>query len=244
VAISATSSTSAAASSLDDLAKQIAALQQKANQSRLTVTDFRKDTNDVQIDNKMTARDIGTLKDHKSRLNLFSALSTKDAADVFRFKVSTTAPTKLGALLADPANEGKLRIQVISKTTGRTVADNAPDAGDLKAAFDKLQDGTFELKRGDYVLRLSRQNGVDPTLKTSMSYALQLSQGTFTEDYDTVEQAKKTDGSDPYGFGTVGVNTTNLIDGLTNAYSFISSLPAIGSSSTDKLNGILFDSIL
>ena len=83
----ANSSTTAAASSLDELNDQINALQQKADQNKLTVTDFRKDTNDVQIDNKMTARDIGTLKDHKTRLNLFSALSTNDAADVFKFSV-------------------------------------------------------------------------------------------------------------------------------------------------------------
>ena len=124
------------------------------------------------------------------------------------------------------------------------MADNDPDAGDLKDAFDKLSSGTFELKKGDYILRLSRQDGVDTQLKTSMSYALQLSQGTYTQDYDTVEQAKKTDGStDAYGFGSLGVNTTNLIDGLTSAYSFISSLPAIGSSPSDKLNGVLFDSL-
>ena len=242
--ISNSNSGKSASTSLEDLSSQIAALQQKADQSRLTVTNFRKDTNDVQIDNKMTARDIGTLKDHKSRLNLFSALQKNDAADVFKFKVDKTAVTKIGVLLADPANDGKLRVQIFAKTTGRLVADNAADAGDLKTAYDRLEKGAFELKKGDYVLRLSRQDGVDTRRQTSISYALQLSQGTFTEDYDTVEQAKKTDGSDPYGFGTVSINTSNLIDGLTNAYSFISSLPALGTSATDKLNGVLLDSIL
>src|SRR5262249_33809385 len=92
------SATAQAASSLDDLSDQIAALQQKADQNRLEVRDSRKDTNDVQIEKNMTARDIGPLRDHKPRLNLFSALSAKDGVDVFKFKVASTAATKLGVL--------------------------------------------------------------------------------------------------------------------------------------------------
>jgi hypothetical protein len=243
ISSSANTAVNNATNSFDELNKQIAALQEKADQKKLTVEDFRKDTNDVLIDNKMTARDIGTLKDHKTRLNLFSALSTNDGADVFRFKVDKTATTKIGVLTANAADQDSVRIQIFSRKTGRLVADNDPKSKDLQAAYDKLQHGDLELDKGDYILRISRQDGVDPRLKKSFSYALQLSQGTFTQDYDTVEQAKATDSSDPYGLGSVGVSTTNLIGGLTDAYSFITSLPRIGTSATDKLSGLMLDAL-
>lgn len=239
---SSSSSVSSASQALDDLNNQLADLQKtRAAQRNLTVAEFRKDTNDVQVDNTLTARDIGTLKDQKTRLNLFSALQTGDAVDVFRFKVDQTAKTKIGLLLADPASDGKIRVQIFARSTGRIVADNGAKDGDERDNFDKLESGALELKRGDYVLRISRQDGVDTRLKTSMSYALQLSQGTFTQDFDTVEKAKKTNAGDPYGFGGVGVGTTNMIDGLTSAYSFINSLPRIGTSGTAKLSGALLD---
>ena len=238
-------STDSAADALAKLNQQVADLRaQKQKQSTLQVQSFRKDTYDVAVDTKLTARDIGTLKVAKTRLNLFSALSTGDSVDVFRFKVDRTSKTRIGVLAADPEAQDAVRIQIFSKATGRIVADNDPKAGDLSDNFDALQSGELELKRGDYILRISRQDNVDPRLKKNFNYGIQLSQGTYTEDYDSVEKAKKKNAADPYGFGGVGVGTNNLIDGLTSSYSFISSLPKIGSSGTEKLSGVLLDSIL
>src|ERR1700743_1126313 len=92
------SSSSSGATSLDDLSQQIAAMDQQAQQSNIKTQDFQKNTNDVQIDNRMTARNVGILQQNTSRLNVFSSLDKNDAADFFTFTVSTTAQTKLGTL--------------------------------------------------------------------------------------------------------------------------------------------------
>lgn len=207
-----------------------------------TVQEFRKDTRDVKIDNNSTARDIGRLQEKTSRLNVFSSLSKNDAVDVYRFKVVTTAKTTIGILGATKEDSGKLHFQVFNKATGRVVADSADDAKEAKQAWEDLLDGKFELKSGDYLLRVSRTNNVGPDRNTEFSYALQLSQGTYKNDYDTVERAARpTD--DPFGGAGVSQATTNLTSSIASGVSFIQSLPKIGTRATDKLMGLIINSV-
>lgn len=229
---------------LADLNEQITAeVDQIKLQQTLTVAEFEKETNDVKIDNNMTARDIGVLRKNDSRLNLFSALSTGDAVDVFRFKVATTGNVKLGSLIADPTDKALFRVQIFSKSNGQLVADQDPNSGDAYKAYQKLEAGMLELKQGDYVMRLSRLGGQDPQSKNEIQYAVQLTQGVYKNDYDTIEQGTSSD-QDAYGFATsLGAGTDNLISSLSSGYSFISNLPAIGTSATSKLNGVLYDSL-
>lgn len=216
--------------------------QTKINNSG-AVQEFQKETNDVKIDNNMTARDIGILRKNNSRLNLFSALSAGDAADVFKFKVSNTGFTKLGLLIADPTDKEQFHIQIISKTSGILIADNDPKSGDAYAAYQKLEAGTFELKQGDYVARISRMPGQDTQLKNDIQYAVQLTQGTYKNDYDTIEKGYS-DSQDAFGFSTTLANNADqLLAQLGAASSFISSLPPIGSSATSKLTGALYDAL-
>jgi len=232
------------ATDLADLNDQITAeVDQIKLQQTLTVAEFEKETNDVKIDNNMTARDIGVLRKNDSRLNLFSALSTGDAVDVFRFKVATTGNVKLGSLIADPTDKALFRVQIFSKSSGQLIADQDPNAGDAYKAYQKLEAGTLELNQGDYVMRISRLGGQDPQSKNEIQYAVQLTQGVYKNDYDTIEQGTSAD-QDAYGFATsLGAGTDNLISSLSSGYSFISSLPAIGTSATSKLNGVLYDSL-
>lgn len=216
--------------------------QTKINNSG-AVQEFQKETNDVKIDNNMTARDIGILRKNNSRLNLFSSLSAGDAADVFKFKVSNTGFTKLGLLIADPTDKEQFHIQIISKTSGILIADNDPKSGDAYAAYQKLEAGTFELKQGDYVARISRMPGQDTQLKNDIQYAVQLTQGTYKNDYDTIEKGYS-DSQDAFGFSTTLANNADqLLAQLGAASSFISSLPPIGSSATSKLTGALYDAL-
>lgn len=204
---------------------------------------FEKDTNDVKIDNNMTARDIGILRKNDSRLNLFSSLTAGDTVDVFKFKVTNTANTKLGTLAADEQSKELLRIQIFSRSTGALIADQDPEAGEANDNFKALQAGTFELKQGDYLVRVSRLPGKDVRSEKAVQYVIQMSQGVYRNDFDTIEKGVS-DSQDPYGFAlSLGAGHDALMSGLSAASSFISSLPAIGTSATDKLTGTLYDAL-
>lgn len=240
----ATSNTTTNATDLSDINDEITQLvDQIKRQQSIDVAEFEKQTNDVKVDNNMTARDIGTLRKNDSRLNLFSALSSGDAVDVFRFKVATTGAVKLGTLIADPTDKGLFRVQIFSKSSGQVIADQDPQSGDAFAAFQQLEAGKLELSQGDYVLRISRLGGQDPRSQNEIQYAVQLTQGIFKNDFDTIEQGFSSD-QDQYGFASsLGVGTDQLISGLSSSYSFIANLPAIGTSATNKLTGALYDAL-
>src|SRR6185369_3365876 len=76
-------------STMSQIQNQVAALAQQQKQKGLQTRDFQKNTNDVTMDNRMTARDIGTLRHDKSRLNVFSALTPGDTVDFFSFKMAS-----------------------------------------------------------------------------------------------------------------------------------------------------------
>jgi hypothetical protein len=241
---SASKTTATNGTDLSDINDEITELVDQIKLQQSTqVAEFEKQTNDVRIDNNMTARDIGVLRKNDSRLNLFSALSKGDAVDVFRFKVATTGNVRLGALIADPADKELFRVQIFSKNTGQLIADQDPKAGEAFAAYQELEAGKLELKQGDYVLRISRLDGQDPRSQNEIQYAVQLTQGIFKNDYDTIEQGASSS-QDAFGFSTsLGVGTDQLISGLSTSYSFIANLPAIGTSATSKLNGALYDAL-
>jgi hypothetical protein len=240
----ANNATTADAPDLSGITDEIADIidQIKLSESGL-VQEFQKNTNDVKIDNNMTARDIGALKKNTSRLNLFSALSQGDSVDVFRFRINTTGATKLGTLIADPVDKAQFRIQIFEKGSNRLLVDNDSSAGDAYARFTVMSEGKLEMKQGEYIMRMSRKGNVDPQSKNEIQYAVQLTQGVYTQDFDTVEQGYSTD-QDQYGFASsLGVGTDALIQGLSSSYSFISNLAPIGTSATSKLSGALYDAL-
>lgn len=239
------STSSSASSELARIEREVKRIQQQLDvkNSGTEVQEFQKDSRDVKIDNNATARDIGRLQENTSRLNLFSALSEGDSVDVYRFKVITTAKTTIGVLNESQEVEGKVRFQVFNKATGRLVADSADKGGEAKTNWEALRDGTFELNSGDYVLRVSRTSNIGAERNTEYSYALQISQGLYKNDYDTIERAARAT-DDPYGAGTgVSEATTSLTSSIASSVSFMQNLPKIGTSATDKLMGLFISSV-
>jgi hypothetical protein len=234
-----------ATSELTRIEREVRRIQQQLDlkNSGRKVQEFQKDTRDVKFDSNATARDIGRLQENTNRLNLFSSLSQGDQVDVFRFKVVTTASTTLNILNASREDEGKIRFQVFNKATGRIVADSAEDAGEAKTNWEALRDGTFELKSGDYILRVARTSNVGPDRNTEFSYAVQMSQGLYQNDYDTIERAAR-DTDDPYGVGNVSDATTSLTSSIASSVSFIQNLPKIGTPATSKLLGLFISSVV
>ena len=230
---------------LQQISDQIAALGAQASGD---VQEFDKTTQDVLYDNNATARSIGQLRLNTSRLNVISALSPKDTADVFTFTASTPGTTKLNLLVNDPTAtdptkdaSGNVRIQVFAQGKG-LIADSDPNAGDAYANYQALKKGTFDLARGQYSIRMSRADGIDPQNKNTYNYAIQLSQGTtYTQDFTTTEQAYTPGTDDPFGLANISNSPGQILsDAMADSYSFVSSLPAIGTSGTSKLLGFIY----
>jgi hypothetical protein len=235
------SSSSSISSSFDDLSAKIAAAQAAQDlakqQAGISVQDYQKNTNDVQIDNRMTARNIGILRENNSRLNVFSSLTKNDAADFYTFTVSSTADTKFNVLTGDGTDESTIRFQIINQS-GQAVADSSPDSGDAKAAYDQLKAGTLSLAAGKYVLRVSRQDDNKTTqASTAYNYAVQLSQGLYQNDFDTIEKGVDNT-KDAFGFGA-NTNLDTLTSSLASSVSFLQNLYPIGTPATTQLTGVL-----
>ena len=242
-----TSSTSTATNASQELARierEVKRIQQQLAQknSGRTVQEFQKDTRDVRFENHATARNIGVLKKDQTRLNVFSSLSSGDAVDGYQFRVTSKTATTFSVLNASKEDEEQLRFQVYYKSSGRLLADSDPKSGAAHTVYQAMRDGIFEMETGDYVLRVSRTHGAGDDGKKEYSYAIQLSQGLYSQDYDTIERAARAT-DDPYGIGNVSEGTTNLTASIAGSVSFIQSLPKIGTSATDKLMGLIVNSI-
>ena len=232
-AIMPTSSTTAAANAaatlrkLQDISDQIREI---AKRPRGAVQEYQKDTRDVLFDNNATARDIGQLVQDKTRLNVISALSKNDDADVFKFRIAKTAATKIGTLNTG-ATSNALRYQVFSKSPTKLIADSDPGAGDAYKNYQDLEAGKLEMKAGDYVVRISRKAQVDTRKTAEFQYAVQFSQGTFTQDYDTVEKAYRPGTDNPFGLP------------LSSAAAVLNLLSGGSGSSSTRFSGSLYDAL-
>jgi hypothetical protein len=230
---------------LQDISDQIAAL---GASTPSDAQEFEKTSQDVLYDNNATARQIGQLSINTNRLNVISALNAKDKVDTFSFNASTTGNTKFSILVNDPSNSnpfadssGKVRVQIFAKGKG-LVADSDAGAGTANDNYKALKNGTFSLSSGQYVIRVTRADGVDPSAKSPYNYALQMTQGTtFTKDFTTTEQAYTEGTDDPFGIANNTNSPANILtDSLADAFSRINSLPAIGTSGTSKLLGMIY----
>ena len=230
---------------LKQISDQIAALSASPSGD---VQEFEKTTQDVLYDNNATARQIGQLSLNTNRLNVISALNAKDKVDVFTFNASTTGNTKFSILVNDPSNPNpianssdKVRVQIFAKGKG-LVADSDDGAGTAYENYQALKNGTFSMQSGQYIVRVTRADGVDPSAKSPYNYALQLSQGTkYTKDFTVTEQAYTEGTDDPFGIANNANSPANILtDSLADAFSRINSLPPIGTSGTSKLLGMIY----
>lgn len=241
---SGTSTATNASQELQRIEREVRRIQQQLAQknSGRTVQEFQKDTRDVKFESTATARNIGVLKKDQTRLNVFSSLSSGDAVDGFQFRVTNKTATTFSVLNATKEDEAQLRFQVYYKSSGRLLADSDPKSGVANTVYQSMRDGTFEMETGDYILRVSRAHGAGADGKKEYNYAIQLSQGLYSQDYDTIERASRAT-DDPYGVGNVSEATNNLTSSIASSVSFLQSLPKIGTSATDKLMGLIINSI-
>lgn len=225
-------------SAASDLAASVQAAikaSEAANSSDSTdgVQEFSKTVRKPSSTLAAKATDIGVLAKNTTRLNVVSNLEAKDNVDFYKFRVANTGePT-----LANVGDEGA-RIQVMTKL-GSVIADSNKDSGSTYEAYQSLQKGELTMDSGDYTLRVTRDKGVDAG--TSLNYALQLSMGSYTQDFDTIAQQADKSSEDTV---SLSADAQGLMSMLSSAVdSSTNGLFTAGqstSSSTD-LVGTLFD---
>jgi len=234
----------ATSDALQQISDSISALGAQAGRN---VQEFQKTTQDVLYDNNATGRSIGQLRLNTTRLNVISALNAKDKVDVYTFS-ATGGETKLNVLVNDPSAadqekdaSGNVRVQIFANGRG-VVADSDKSSGDAYKNYVALKNGKFDLKSGQYSIRISRASGVDTPAKNTFNYALQLSQGTkYTQDFSVTEQAYTAGTDDPFGLANFSNSSSSILsDALADSYSNINSLPAIGTTGTSKLLGMIY----
>ncbi len=237
-----TSAASTASSSttkkLSDIEQQLAdyaaatAKQQKqaAAQSQIQVESFQKQVRKSPYSTNGAATDMGTLVKDTSRLNVYSALKADDKGDVFKFKVQSAGEVQIGTL-----GDKGLRFQVLTRY-GSVIADSKQGQGKASSNFAAMQKGDLKMTSGDYYVKVTN-DGFTPTKDSSgkavpaKNYAVQLSQGVYRKDFDTIAQQPKA------GDGVPQQSAAQLeLQSMLTA----SSDYQIGETGTNKLSGALF----
>lgn len=223
---------------LSDIEQQLAdyaaatAKQQKqaAAQSKIQVETFQKQVRKSPYSTNGAATDMGTLIKDTSRLNVYSALKADDKGDVYKFKVQSAGDTQIGTL-----GDKGLRYQVLTRY-GSVIADSKEGQGTSSKNFAAMQKGELKLTAGDYYVKVTN-DGFTPTKDSSgkaakaKNYAVQLSQGVYRKDYDTIAQQPKAGDGVPQQSSA----QLELQSMLTASADY-----QIGASGTSKLTGALF----
>lgn len=154
-----------------------------ANTINTNVRVFRQNIQNVYNDSPTNAPAIGTLQQDTNRLDIVSALTKGVMVDYLAFGVKGDLND---IALGSTSQGGDVRIQILDKTGQHVFADSSPNASpSLVAAYQQLTEGSFSLKAGDYILKVTRADGELNT--TTPNYAIQLTAGNYKNDYDTVE---------------------------------------------------------
>jgi len=144
------------------------------------IRSFTQGTTDTTTDTPQTARSIGDLTGGKTRLNVFSALTTNDKVDFFSFNVTTAGKAGISV-----SSDKGVHVQLLNKS-GQVIADSEAKFGDKKENYDDFLSTKLYFDKGSYILKVTRATGTTDSVKPN--YAIQLSMGkNFANDYDTTE---------------------------------------------------------
>ncbi|WP_029007808.1 hypothetical protein [Azospirillum halopraeferens] len=217
--------------SIDSALKKIqseAALNDPAPEN---VERFEQNVRKSSINATPFATNMGTLVQDKSRLNAFSILGKNDPVDFYKFTVSSAGEVALGRV-----GDAGVRVQLMDKG-GKVLADSNEKAGDAFEAYKKLAGGNMVLDRGDYTIRVTREPGVPAGQEKQ--YALQLRQGTFTQDYDTFAKQPDPKGDVPSYVRAL----KQLLTGGTNPTTSRIGLLLGGPAAAGRTRGGMFDGL-
>jgi hypothetical protein len=205
-----------------------------ARQAKIETQSFEKSVRKSPLSSASSATDIGTLVKDSTRLNVFSGIKPDDKGDFFRFKVQNNGEARI-AFKGDPG----VRLQIVTRFGG-VVADSKAGQGPSSDNFVALDKGEFKLAPGEYFLKITTNGRPQKDAKGNtpeiQNYAIQISQGVFKKDFDTVAQLPRAGDT---GLPQQSQSQLDLQNMLQASQSFVNSLPPIGTSAISKLQGAL-----
>lgn len=177
-------------------------------------------TNDVYGERTTDARSIGILDPNRTMLNLQSALSSAtDKTDTYRFRMMKDGPIGVSISATDKdGNTVDAKIEVLNRA-GQPIADNTATSGKLKDGWDKMNSTSYDGKKGDYYVRVTRAPG--ESASQVLKYNVQVrSTFTYRDDYTTIEKpASASSVSASYGMSatasTLASQMKTSLDGVT-----------------------------
>lgn len=194
-----------------------------AKQAKIDVQGFEKTVNKSSLNSAALATDIGVLVKDQSRLNGYGALKKNDSADYLSFKVVTGGETKFGAV----ADEG-VRFRILTRS-GVEVANSDPKSKTFEN-WKNLANGEQKLSVGEYRIEITKDRNIKSD-KDALNYAVQVSQGVYRKDYDTIVKQPKAGEIVPgLSLSQTTVNLSNML--LSQSY-------ASGTSGSQKLMSFL-----
>lgn len=174
-------------------------------------TIYYQTTNDLGGERLMDARSIGLLDKDRTMLNLQSALATaSDKVDNYRFRMIKDGPIGLSGLVSDKEGtqleKGALKIELLNRA-GRVIADSTATGGVAKENWDKLAATSFDGKKGDYYVRVTR--GPESSKTAVLQYNIQVrSTFTYRDDFTTIEKPATTNVT-TYGPNAIATSLVN-----------------------------------
>ena len=123
---------------------------------------------------------IGYLDQNKSALEVQGTLTQQDSSNYLRFNYRTGTSIQLKTNM----NKG-VRVQLMDASGNRVLADSGGSNATLQKAFADFKSGDLKLKNGNYVFKVTYDQGVSKT--KDLNYDLSLFSGTtYAAKYKTL----------------------------------------------------------
>ena len=182
---------------------------------------WAKTVTDVAHQTISSASSIGFLETDNSRISINGTLAANETAQYYSFTAMDNG--KGNVLLNAQTTNGTsgLRVQLMTGS-GRVLADSKSGMGVASTNYATLQAGTYSLPQGTYYLKISR-DGTVPSSQ-AVSYVAEARMGsTFTNDYQTTEQAASTTPTyTPMTSSAPSILTSSMLTGGAAAAVFAS----------------------
>lgn len=133
-----------------------------------------------------------------------------------------------------------VRVQLFSHNgyRGTLIADNEAEEGsEEKQAFDSLSKGEYKMnKKGDYYIKVTRQEDVDQD--ATYQYALQIQMGEgYEHDYLTTEVEGEAQPSNGSGVGNVNFSTATAMTSYASSVSALSMINSFNAAQATSAGG-------
>ncbi len=134
---------------------------------------------DVAQQTMNSATNVGFLRQNDSRIDIMSNMDKTTNTQYFYFQNLSSTKTKF--LMYAGKHINYFRVQILSQS-GQVVADSKSGMGAASKNYTALSKGTYELKQGNYFVKVERTSAAPQN--EQINFTAQLSQGsTVRNDY-------------------------------------------------------------